>query len=232
MSRLIVCIAAGAILLTLMSCAKYPVIEYNGTVHEGEGTYYEDGLLGNCSYPMDLRPKYHAAMNHNDYADSRACGTYVNVRRKDDPQKREVTVLIDNQCPECSKGDIDLSPAAFKLIAEHVEGRVPIEWSYVPAPKKGPLRFRWKESSCKWWLQILVMDHQYAVTKVEMQAPGLDWTALVRKKHNYWEAKHGLGKSEGPFNIRVTDVLGNTHTDYNLPLTPGQIVNGAGTVNP
>lgn len=210
----------------LSACATSPVIDYNGVAHEGEATFYEDGLLGNCSYPNDIRPEYHAAMNQVDYAGSRACGTYVNVRHKDDPRKREVTVLIDNRCPECSWGDIDLSPAAFERIAERVEGRVPIAWNYVVAPLKSPLRYRWKEGSSRWWFQILVMDHQYAVTKVEMRAPGTDWVVLIRKEHNYWEATHGLGKSEGPFGIRVTDALGRMQTDYNLRLAPSQIVTG------
>ncbi len=214
----------GAILLS--ACAKSPIIEYNGAVHEGEATFYEDGLLGNCSYPNDLRPVYHAAMNQTDYAGSRACGTYVNIRRKDDPRKREVTVLIDNRCPECSRGDIDMSPAAFERIAERVEGRVPIEWNYVAAPVMDQLRYRWKEGSSRWWFQILVMGHQYAVTRVQMQTPRTGWIDLVRKEHNYWEAKEGLGKSVGPFSIRVTDVMGHTHTDYNLRMAPGQIIAG------
>ena len=226
MSRLKIVLAAGALALSLTSCTKYPPIEYNGTVHEGEATFYEDGLLGNCSYPPEARPVYHAAMNRADYAGSRACGTYVHVRRKDDPEKREVIVLIDNQCPECSRGDVDLSPAAFERIAERVEGRVDVEWNYVPAPAKSPLRYRWKENSCKWWFQVLVMDHQYAVSKVEVQAPGTDWITLVRREHNYWEAKHGVERSPGPFTIRVTDVLGHTTTDYQVPLVPGQIVSG------
>ena len=213
-------------ILALSACARFPVIEYNGAVHEGEATYYEDGLLGNCSYPPDTRPAYHGAMNRTDYAGSRACGAYVTVRRKNDPRKREVTVLIDNQCPECAPGDIDLSPSAFERVADRVEGRVAIEWNYVAAPAAGPLRYRWKEGSSRWWFQILVMNHQYAVSKMEMQAPGTDWVALKRKEHNYWEARNGIGKSEGPFNIRTTDVMGHTMTDYNLAVMPGRIIDG------
>ena len=225
MSRLKVVIAAGGMLLALAACAR-PHIEYDGTVHEGEAMFYDDGLLGNCSYPPENRPRYHAAMNRVDYASSRACGTYVNIRRKDDPQKREVTVVIDNQCPECSEGDIDLSPVAFDRIAGRVEGRVDIEWNYVPAPAGGPLQYRWKESSSKWWFQVMVLDHQYAITKVEVQAPLSDWTTLTRRAHNYWEAKNGIQKSAGPFTIRVTDIFGHTTTDYQVPLAPGQVVGG------
>ncbi len=224
MGRLITLAAAGAALLALAACAK-PHIEYDGTMHEGEATFYEDGLLGNCSFPTEARPLYHAAMNHSDYAGSRPCGTYVHVRRRDDPQ-REVTVLIDNHCPECSPGDIDLSPAAFDRIAGRSEGRVDVEWNYVPGPTKGPLRYRWKENSNRWWFQILVLDHQYAVSKVEVQSSCTDWIPLMRRDHNYWEAKRGVEKSGGPFNIRVTDILGHTVTDYGLPLAPGQVVSG------
>ncbi len=225
MNRFMVPAAMSVMVFALTSCAR-PHIEYNGTVHEGEATYYEDGRLGNCSFPPEIRPALHAAMNKADYAGSRSCGTYVNVRRKDDPQQRHVTVFIDNQCPECAAGDIDLSPAAFERIAERIEGRVPVEWSYVPAPEKRPLRFRWKEDSGKWWFQVLVMDHQYAIARVEVQESCTDWVTLRRMAHNYWEARHGVERRLGPFNIRVTDVRGNKETVFGVPVEPGQIVSG------
>ncbi len=212
--------------LALAACAR-PHIEYDGTVHEGEATFYEDGRLGNCSFPPETRPRFHAAMNRFDYAGSRACGTYIHVRRKNDPRARDVTVLIDNQCPECPRGNIDLSPAAFDRVAERTEGRVAVEWNYVPAPPAGgPLRFRWKEHSSIWWFQVMVLDHQYAVRRVEIRTSRTGWKTLARKEHNYWEAKHGIDKSEGPFTIRVTDVLEQVITEFGVPLAPGQIVSG------
>jgi expansin (peptidoglycan-binding protein) len=44
--------------------------------------------------------------------------------------KGTVEVSIVDKCPECKKGDVDLSPTAFDMIADRVDGRVAITWKW------------------------------------------------------------------------------------------------------
>ena len=40
-----------------------------------------------------------------------------------------VTVKIVDKCMGCKTGDIDMSPAAFKEIADQSLGRIPVTWT-------------------------------------------------------------------------------------------------------
>jgi expansin (peptidoglycan-binding protein) len=102
----------------------------DGTVlHHGEATFYGEGGLGHCGF-TSVQPAYHGAMNHTDYDSSAACGTWVHIFGP----KGDVVAFIDDECPECKEGDIDLGPNTFDMVADRTLGRVPITWRYVPSP--------------------------------------------------------------------------------------------------
>lgn len=90
--------------------------------YSGEGTFYGATGQGNCTFDASPGDLMVAAMNGPDYAGSAVCGQYVAVTGP----KGSVTVRITDQCPECKKGDLDLSESAFARIADPVAGRVPI----------------------------------------------------------------------------------------------------------
>jgi expansin (peptidoglycan-binding protein) len=85
--------------------------------------------LGACGWDND-EDDYVAAINHVQYGnftpskDSPVCGACLLVYGP----KGSVQVKAVDLCPECSKGDLDLSPAAFDKIADADVGRVPIVW--------------------------------------------------------------------------------------------------------
>ena len=183
-----------------------------GTTYSGDGTYYGGGSLGNCSFDQNLGVLY-AAMNATDYEGARTCGAHVQVTGPDGT----VTVQIVDQCPECAKGDIDLSPEAFDLIADPVDGRVPITWKLVSAPGAGNVQNVLKEGSNQWWLAIQPRRHRNLVTTLEVQVDGA-WVALKRESYNYFVAPSGLGV--GPFTVRLTDVHGEQLVHSGITLTP------------
>ena len=193
----------------------------SATERSGEGTYYDADGSGNCSFdpsPDDLRV---AAMNQTDYDGSAACGACAAV----DGPDGSVTVRIVDRCPECAPGDIDLSAAAFGLIADPHAGRVPITWRYVPCDVSGPVRYRFKEGSNPYWTAIQVRNHRHAVASLEARPAGGEWRALPRETYNYFIAESGLGGD--PIDLRVTDVLGEVIEDDGVP--PGDAVEVAGS---
>ncbi|KAI9227839.1 MAG: RlpA-like double-psi beta-barrel-protein domain-containing protein-containing protein [Piptocephalis tieghemiana] len=101
----------------------------------GDGTFYSPGndacsKSGHSSTASDLI----AALNveqfgghyNGDTDQSPSCYKCAQVKGP----KGSVKVQIVDLCPECKQGDLDLSPSAFKAIADPVAGRVPISWTW------------------------------------------------------------------------------------------------------
>ena len=181
--------------------------------HTGEATYYTfaDGS-GNCGFPATPDDLMVGAMNHDDYAASAVCGACVALAGP----SGAVTVRIVDQCPECPRGNIDLSPEAFAEIADLSAGRVPISWSYVPCDVSGPIVYHFKEGSSQWWLAVQMRNHRHRIARLEALGADGSWSELPRADYNFFIASAGLGP--GPFSFRVTDVEGQTLEDDAVPL--------------
>ncbi|KAG1450683.1 hypothetical protein G6F56_008275 [Rhizopus delemar] len=93
------------------------------TSMSGDGTFYEVGLgsCGNTNTDTELV----AALSSSLMSSGSYCGKSITVKSS----SKSVTVKVVDSCPSCSKGDVDLSPAAFKKLAELSEGRISITWS-------------------------------------------------------------------------------------------------------
>ncbi len=187
----------------------------------GEGTYYAADGSGNCSFPATPANLMVAAMNNSDYANSIYCGGYVEVTGP----KGTIQVRIVDRCPECAPGDLDLSQSAFALIANVVDGRVPISWRIVTPALSGPIRYQFKDGSNQWWTAVQIRNHRTMIFKVEyLTASG--FKNLERVSYNYFLDPTGMGP--GPYTLRVTDIYGNTLTDSGIALVPNGEVPGSG----
>lgn len=184
----------------------------------GEGTYYGATGAGNCSFDASPGNLMVAAMNHTDYAGSAACGEYVAVTGP----KGTLTVRIVDQCPECRPGDIDLSAEAFARIAEPAAGRVPITWQVVAGDVQGPVAFRFKEGSSRFWTAIQVRNHRLPITGLAIKPAGsAGWIDVERLDYNYFV--HPLEIAPGALQVRVT-ALGGATLVSSLPEPVGGVV--------
>jgi expansin len=188
-------------------------------IFAGEGTYYGYSGGGNCSFPNPSTPVYTGAMNQNQYAGSLTCGTCVAVTG----ERGTLVVSIEDRCPECSFGDIDLSTLAFEKIADPIKGRVPISWKIVACPYNNPVKFRFKEGSSQYWTAVQIRNHRYPVSKLEYKVNG-NYININREIYNYFVVPSGMGI--GPYDFRITDIYGNVIEETNIPLTLNQDING------
>jgi expansin len=188
-------------------------------IFTGEGTYYGYSGGGNCSFPNPSSPVYTAAMNQSQYAGSLTCGTCVAVTG----ERGTLVVSIEDRCPECSFGDIDLSTLAFEKIADPIKGRVPISWKIVACPYNNPVKFRFKEGSSQYWTAVQIRNHRYPVAKLEYKVNG-SYISINREMYNYFVVPSGMGI--GPYDFRLTDIYGNVIEERNIPLTLNQDING------
>ncbi len=188
-------------------------------VFTGEGTFYGYSGGGNCSFPNPSTPVYTGAMNQSQYAGSLTCGTCIAVTG----ERGTLVVSIEDRCPECSFGDIDLSIPAFEKIADPIKGRVPISWKIVACPYNNSVKFRFKEGSSQYWTAVQVRNHRYPVAKFEYKVNG-SYVNVNREMYNYFLVQTGMGP--GPFDFRITDIYGNVIEERNIPLTLNQDING------
>lgn len=182
--------------------------------HTGQGTFYGYGGGGNCSFPKpaDILT---AAMNTADYNTAQACGACVEVTNLNTQQS--VLVRVDDRCPECAPGDVDLSQEAFARISPLGAGRIPISWRYVScAPPSAKVYF--KEGSSQWWTGVQVRDHRGPVAALAYRPSGSNsaYTSLGREMYNYFIAPSGMGP--GPYDLQITDVFGQKITATGVAL--------------
>jgi expansin (peptidoglycan-binding protein) len=190
----------------------------DSSTHTGQGTFYDYSGGGNCSLPVPTTTLT-AAMNASDYANSAACGGLIQITNKD--SGLSVTVRVDDQCPECAPGNVDLDQDAFAQIANLDTGIIPISWHYVANDQVGNLKLYVEGSSSQWWMAVQVRDHLYPIAKLEARTAGSGnaYTTIVRESHNYFVAPSGLGI--GPYDFRITDFWGQTIDVPGIPLMPG-----------
>ncbi|KAI4196167.1 MAG: hypothetical protein LQ350_006715 [Teloschistes chrysophthalmus] len=139
--------AFSPFLLSLLSLSSTCLA---ATIFKGDATFYSPSVgLGSCGH-QDQDTSLVAALaqgtmrqyNPSNPNNNPLCGHKVRVWRQDKPGTT-VTVAIRDTCPGC-KGpfDLDLSPTAFKKLANPDVGRVKIAWEFVgPAGvKTGPFK--------------------------------------------------------------------------------------------
>lgn len=193
----------------------------NAATFTGDGTYYSATGDGSCSFgPSADQPLLVGAMNAPDYDNSNVCGTCAHIKGPNG----EVTVRIVDLCPECKHGDIDLSPQAFEKLAPLVDGRITIDWQFVPCDVSGPIVYHFKEGSNQWWSAVQIRNHRHAIAKFEWQSSDGVWHDVPRVDYNYFIDDKGMGP--GPYTFRVTDVEGGVVEDSGIPFVEAGDVPG------
>lgn len=207
-------IACSAVIVPLFAQVDDGIV-----THSGQATYYGATGDGACMFgpsPSDLMV---AAMNSVEYSNASVCGSSVHIQGP----KGGVTVRIVDLCPECPKGNLDLSKEAFGKIADTIQGRVAITWNYCETAVTGPVQYRIKTGSNQWWIGVQSLNHRNPVVKFEALKKSV-WTPVPRKDYNYFVDSTGFGA--GPFAFRVTDFYGEQLVDSGFPLNPDSIMNG------
>lgn len=197
--------AMGVAMGSLLSFGAFAQGNFQ-TNHTGKGTFYGYSGGGNCSVPFAGTTVLTAAMNAADYNNSQACGSYIEVTNLNTSQT--VVVRIDDQCPGCGVGDVDLSEQAFGKISPMSAGIIPIRWKYVDGPST-PAKVYFKEGSSQWWAGVQVREHRNPIASVAYRRTGSGsaYANLPREAYNYFIASSGMGT--GPYDLKITDVFGN-----------------------
>lgn len=207
----------AAVLVLLLTWRLSSGVACAATASSGRATFYELEQLGNCSFQNVRVNDLYVALSPGEYRKAAACGGFLDVSGP----KGTVRVKVADQCPECDRGELDLSRAAFGRIADPAKGSVAVRYTTVVDPPVGPLTFRVKDGSSRFWFALLVDNHGNALRSVQVRSGGGPWRTLERADFNYWISETGAGL--GPFQVRVTDVRGHTAEVSGIGLRPGVI---------
>ncbi|GMF31711.1 unnamed protein product [Phytophthora lilii] len=129
--------------------------------YEGDGTSYTLGDVssGNCNFmsAIPTASTNYAALNNDQWDGLANCGRCAEVSCIDDQCTDQTTtaiVQILDRCPECSSGDLDLSPTVFKNITGSNPSRLTIRWRFVDCPNPGNIEVCLKTGSNGYYVAV------------------------------------------------------------------------------
>ncbi|MBT0773500.1 hypothetical protein KIH74_31425 [Kineosporia sp. J2-2] len=182
-----------------------------GKTYKGIATSYDADGRGACSYSATSDVLV-AAMNTVDYQGSLMCGAYVKVTASNGKSLR---VKIVDLCPgDCKLHQLDLSRQALEKLAPG-KGQINVSWKLVSPKLTGPVKYKYKEGSTKYWCGVQVRNHRNPIRTIEVKTSS-GWFKLTRRDYNYFESATGKGCGN---TIRITDVQGNRLVDKGIKIS-------------
>lgn len=154
------------------------------------------------------------ALNDAQFANGAACGLCIMYQGTGEglgttplgTGDRWYRGFVNNRCPECSHGDIDLNIAG--------DGRWKARWYAVPC-NVGNTKLNYKVVvSSPYWFSLVVSNTAVPVSDVQIKLGG-SWMSLRRSNNNQWAyySEAGPWQASFPLPIRVTSVTGETVED-------------------
>ncbi|MBK8076903.1 MAG: hypothetical protein IPK24_15345 [Kineosporiaceae bacterium] len=183
----------------------------------GQATYYAPAAPGGACMTLSIpASRYTAAVGPAEFAGSKACGSYLSVTGA----RGTILVKVDNLCPECATGHIDLSTEAFAALDDPVKGVVPISYRTVRNPAvSGNIVVQVKDGSNPYWLALQLDNIGNALQSVAVAGPSGAFRSMTRSQNAFWVLDDNPGS--GPFRVRLTDVAGHVVTLTSIDLKPG-----------
>ncbi|KAG7378935.1 hypothetical protein PHYPSEUDO_009297 [Phytophthora pseudosyringae] len=206
-----------------------PVVALAGgdSYFTGDGTSYTLGQVssGNCNFMYDpgVGDNY-AALNSEQWDSTLNCGRCAEVSCADsrcsDTTSTQTVYLVD-RCPECSEGDLDLSPTVFKTLTGSDPSRYSIKWKFVDCPVSGNIEYCTKSGSSSSWLAVQPANFANGVASLKIANQDV---TMVDSCY-YFLLNGGSGVDMSAVSIELTSVSGETITET-LSLTADACTEG------
>jgi len=175
------------------------------TVHSGTATFYTTNGIGYCGDSIKTDSMYTVALNNTMYDSSRTCGACLMVHGN----LGSVVVKVEDLCSSCPANNVDLSQLAFSGIANIIDGITNIKWESVDCPVTGGIKYFFSNISNAYYIDLQIRNIRYAIKKVEFKNNGSPYVEMQRQYYNSFIISPPNSPAISPFDIRVTDILGN-----------------------
>jgi expansin (peptidoglycan-binding protein) len=189
-----------------------------GVSHSGNATFFGLAASGGsgCSYDGEPADGMYVALALEEFSNGAACGSYLYVTG---PNGNTVRVIVLDSCGPCAVGHIDLSEKAFSQLADPDIGDIQVTYKTAVNPSlPGPLKFKMSDVN-EYYFSILPLNHGNPLSSVQVNG-GNGYQSLTRNGDGFWVANNGAGN--GPFQVRLTDVLGHVKTVSGVQLLGSQ----------
>jgi expansin len=205
----VIALAAGVVHFAPSSCAEPAPGPATDTAFYYNALQAED----RCSIEPLVRDGLYASLPPGQYGNGGDCGAYLTITGP----RGSVQAEVVDMCPGCAAGQLDLSTAAFARIQPLADGTARVSYQLARDPVlPGPLAVRIQRGSSSGSMAIQVLNHGNPLTRVQVNGQN-----LAPRADGYWVAARGAGG--GPFQVNVTDVLGNTAVLTGIVLRPGAV---------
>lgn len=205
----------------------WTAVTNKGSMQTGEATFYghEEGqdAQGACSFsenfantnnlPWTKGISNTIALNDAQFANGAACGMCVMYQGTGEgigttplATDKWYRGFVNNRCPECAHGDIDLNIAG--------DGRWKARWHAVPCDVGGSkLNYKVVVGS-QYWFSLVVSNTAVPITDVQAKIGG-SWRSLRRSNNNQFAyySEAGPWQETIPLPLRITSVTGETVED-------------------
>jgi expansin (peptidoglycan-binding protein) len=180
----------------------------------GEAVFYNAGQAEDrCSIEPLAPGGLYASLPGGQYRNGAECGAYIDITGPLGTVQAEIVDL----CPGCAADELDLSTAAFARIQPTAAGTARITYQLARDPAlPGPLAIRVGSGSSAGSLAIQVLNHGNPLSLVQV-----DGRSMALRGDGYWIVPDGAGP--GPFQVHVTDALGNSAVLTGITLRPGAL---------
>lgn len=181
----------------------------------GDATAYGGSIGGFCGFKKV--PKFHVALNAQQWNNSLDCGRCVSISYKD---STPVTAIISDICPECKHGDLDLYTDLYGELIKQSPGREKISWDFVNCPNSMiEENIKLKVHSINYyWLAITPIEMKCGIAKMEIMFEN-EWIEMDRnddntnkknKMNGLYFIYHNFIKT--PFQLRLTSMASDVIT--------------------
>lgn len=159
--------------------------------------------------------KTYVALNHVDLAGGTACGSCIWFRGTGPGigvEARKISTdwqygLVDNVCPECNKGALDLA-RSFAV----GDGIWTVEWHAVPCQVGDSTLYYSFPINNPYFFNMVVSNGRVPVQSVSAVIAGAE-VPLTRTSNNQWAYHNSAGAYTFPLELTVTPTCGDPVTD-------------------
>jgi hypothetical protein len=187
------------------------------SMYVGDGTAYSEAVPDGSGFACSFRKLfkhtkiYFAAINIEQWENGLSCGRCVNVLCTDPfctVKNKKVKVQIVDQCPECKKGDIDLSIPAYRDVTGRWPHRLTVNWEWTSCEDivDGDLLLSPKDGQNPWYHAFYLSNAANAIKKVTLNSK-------IEMSRNQFGFYHFQGELEqGPYTLRIVSIDGEMLT--------------------
>jgi len=184
--------------------------------YHGKASYYNFKGHGNCSYKSPSKPVLTAAVNTKQYNSAMLCGACLQVIGSKDT----IIVHVEDRCPGCKFGGIDLSKAAFAKANEISKGRAEVRWKVVPCGYLQSMKLFVRKTYNDGSATIILTNHNTPLKSLFVWND-TTWIPVDREKDNCF---HVRKKKDGLVRLQMSDWYGNQVVVDSLTLMPGTLI--------